>query len=225
MTFTPIPTGTLNWDVPVNAQFTNDDGRLDGIDSTLSFVNSVLTLFSNDLAAVQGNNPGAKDQTLDSWTFDPIQANANVSISQGVLVLSRFLVQASTSMSNIMYNVGTAGTGLTAGQNWVAVYNSTGTRVALTADQTTNFGTTGTKTASTGTVSLNVGFYWLAFLANGTTPPQMRGAAGLNTFINAGAPIASTRFAFSGTAQTVTPASFTPASITQSGIAPWGAVV
>lgn len=224
MAFTPITPGSLNWDVPVNTQFTNDDTRLNGIDGTLAFVNSVLTLFSAQLAAVQNNDFGPTDQGLKSWTFDPVGANVSFGIAAGQLYINRFILLTDQTMNNIVYNVGTAGSGLTAAQNWVAVYDSTGVRKAVSTDQTTNFGSTGTKTASTGSISLTAGAYFIAFLANGTTPPSIRGNTNLATLLNAGTTTANPRFAQSGAGQTVTPTTFTVTSAVAGNAALWGAI-
>ncbi len=212
MTYTPIPPGTLNWDVPVNSQFTQDDTRLNSVDGTLSFINAVLIQMGINITALQKNVPGPTDQGLKTWSFDPMAAISTLTPTTGQLLLARVPVIANISPVFCYYHVGTGGTGLTAGQNFLALYDSAGTRVAVSTDQTTNFGTSGVKVAGL-SASLTPGNYWVAFLANGTSAPTLRGVSSTGGVGNTGTGASTSRFGTIGAAQTVTPTSFSTSSI------------
>ncbi len=211
MPYTPIPPGSLNWDVPVNAQFTTDNSRLDTIDSNITFLTSVITGLSGQIAALQNNDPGPPDQALDAWSYDPVMATGTVTLTAGQMLMCKIPIVASISTIFCYYQVATAGSGLTAAQNFLALYDSTGSRVAVSTDQTVNMGTIGTKVAGV-SANLNAGFYWLAVLSNGTTPPILRGVTTTAGAVNTGVSGNMGRFVTQGAALTATPASFTPAS-------------
>ncbi len=224
MTYTPIVPGSLNWDVPVNAQFTNDNTRLDGIDTSISFINFAIGAQSAQIAALQTNVPSAPSQGLVSWSYDPVMANAGQVIATGSLHFSKVLVMTSTNITSVIYNVSTIGTTLTAGQNFVAVYDSAGNRVAVSADQTTNFGVLGTKTATFASTPLSSGTYYIGFLANGSVAPAIRGVVNTDTMLNAGTTTSTPRFARFGAGLTTTPTGFSLPASTYTSYALWGAV-
>ena len=139
----------------------------------------------------------------------------------------RIPIRATRTITNIVLFVGTAGATLTAGSCWAGIYDASGNRLGQTADQATAWTTTGTKTMaiSGGPLSLTEGYYWVAFVATGTTIPAILRASGVGgAAINTGLAAASTRFGTYGTSQTTLPATLTPASIGQSNNAWWAAL-
>jgi hypothetical protein len=170
------------------------------------------------------------DHNLLAWTQDPatLRASGDVLASSGVLYLAKLkIVNRSTLVSNILYGVVTAGATLTAGQNFVGLYNSSGTLLSGTADQTTNFGSTGLKTAALTTPqTLAVGTYYVAFLSNGTTKPALAMGAGhgIAAITNAGLTLSTARFASYGSAQTTLPSSFIPGNTGFASGAYWAAL-
>lgn len=166
------------------------------------------------------------DHNLLAWTQDPATCPAGSGAnSSGVLYLSKIkVVNRSTVVSNLLYAISTQGTTLTAGQNFVGLYNSSGTLLASSADQTTNFGSAGLKTAAITPQTLAVGTYYVAFLANGTTGPSfMAGSNGFQTGLNAGLTVGTGRALSFGSAQTALPASVTLGSAGFSGNLRWAA--
>jgi hypothetical protein len=118
----------------------------------------------------------------------------------------------------MVVNVGTAAVGGVAGQNFAALYNSAGTRVAVTADQTTPWSTTGVKSmAFTVSANLTAGKYWCALLSNAATTDTGFARGTSSATINAGCSAAASRFGVFSSGLTATPTSFAPASITQTG--------
>ena len=170
----------------------------------------------------------AADHGLLTWTQDPATLRSTGdNVTAGVVYLAKVkIVERSTVVSNILYGVVTAGTGLTAGQNFVGLYNSSGTRLAVSADQTTNFGSAGTKTAAITPQTLAVGNYYVAILVNLTpgTIPQFATGAGGSSATNAGLTAGTARFLTALTGQTSLPASITLSSGTVNNGSRWAAL-
>lgn len=170
----------------------------------------------------------ATDHGLITWTSDPAACRStDDSTTAGVVYLCKVkIVNRSTIVTNVLAGVTTAGATLTSGQCLAGLYDSTGTRLAITADQSTAWTTTGLKTmALTAPQTLAVGNYYVALLANGTTPPRfMTGAGGSASTLNAGLATSAARFLTSGTGQTALPASITLGSASTNSGARWAAL-
>ena len=111
-----------------------------------------------------------------------------------------------------------SGTLLTAAQNFAGLYNSAGTLIGTSADQSAAWTTAGVYTTplAGGPFSLPAGFYWVACLSNSTgTPPSLIRTTNLTAgFANQGLTAAQSRYATNGTGTTL-PGSITPASNVQ----------
>lgn len=166
----------------------------------------------------------ASDQGLLAWTYD-VSAGLNSTIlTAGVLNLARIVLRQGATVSNLLMDVATAGSGLTAAQNFGALYDAAGNRVGITADQSASWTSTGLKTmALTVPYVAAAGQYLIAMLSNGTTPPTLQRGAGLAS-VNAGTAGATLRYATQGAGLTTPPASFSPASMASNAIAWWMAV-
>lgn len=127
------------------------------------------------------------------------------------------------SASALWTMVGTAGAGLTG--IYLGAYDTNGSLLGVSAESSGLFtGTTGNKSIACSLGLLQGGMgYLIAFLAVGTTPPQLKAsAAGAQaTNLNLAAP--SLRFAVLATGQTTMPATVTLGNITApTGLnAPW----
>lgn len=181
------------------------------------------------LNAVLGQALGeviADDRGLIAWSWDPSLQPGAGNPTTGVLNLTRVQIRRPVTITNLVASVAVAGVTLTAGQNFGALYDSAGTRVGVTADQTAAWGSAGNKTmALTASYLAAQGFYWVALLSNGTTAPQfVRAPTSTSGLNNLGATVAT---AFSGTfgaAQTTTPASITPGTIALNPVTYFAAV-
>jgi hypothetical protein len=163
------------------------------------------------------NNPTVRpgDHGLITWTDPPTGlSGAGFGLTAGQVYLSKFkIVDRSTVVSNIKYYLTVAQVGGTSGQNFVGLYNSSGTLLISSADQTTNFSTTGEKTAAITPQTLAVGSYYVAFLANhATTAPSVAGGGGNSGLTNVGLTAGTGRFLNTGAGNTALPASITLAS-------------
>jgi hypothetical protein len=108
-----------------------------------------------------------------AWTFDPMMCYVGATaFTAGVLVLAAVRIPKATTVTNVILNVMTAGSGLTSGQNFACLYQG-GNLLAATADQTTPWQSTGLKTmALTAPQSVSAGLAYVGAFCNGTTRPQ-----------------------------------------------------
>jgi len=200
MTIVTPTIGQTNWGPPLNAALNDLQGQLSGQSFNAVWMPS--------------------DQGYVTWSVDPANASNSTVLTAGVMALTRVAVRTqpggTVTVTNIEAGVNVAGVTLTAGQNFAALYNPLGTRVGVTADQSATWNSIGHKTMaiSGGPIVLGPGYYWVAFLSNGTTPPQMlRASQAAANSVNSRTTAATTRFGTFGAAQTVTPASITPGTI------------
>lgn len=168
------------------------------------------------------------DHGAIAWTFDPASNSGSTGLTSGVPFMSKVWVREPATLSAVGISITSAGSTLTAGQNFMGIYNAAGTRIAVSADQTAAFGTTGyVEAAMTAPVAVTPGAYYLTLLCNGTTPPTLaRGAvagSGAST-INFKLTTATARYATGPAAQTSLPVSITMASRTQSAVSMWSVV-
>lgn len=172
------------------------------------------------------NTPLPDDQSLLAWTYDVANTSSTTTPTGGVVYLNKIIIRQTTTITNVILSVAAAPSGLTSGQNFAGLYNSSGTLLSATADQTTPWGTTGQKTAAlTAAQTVAPGFYYLAFVTNAstTTPGFSRATTLSASTLNVGTTTSNPRFATSGTAQTTLPSSITITSAATSAIAFWGA--
>ncbi|MFR0354177.1 hypothetical protein [Streptomyces sediminimaris] len=167
------------------------------------------------------------DHGLLSWTQDPATLGAGTdTMTAGVLYLLAVKVADPTVVTNVHIGVGEAGSGLTAGQNRVGLYDSAGTLLSGSADQSATFASAGHHAiALSSAQTLDPGVYYVAVLANGSTPPQLvRGHSYSSSTLNAGLTAATARFLSSGSGQTALPASVALASGDTDYVARWAAL-
>ncbi|MEV5607022.1 hypothetical protein [Streptomyces sp. NPDC052225] len=169
------------------------------------------------------------DQGLLAWTFDPCNTIDVSVLAPGTVYMAALRVRERTTLSNIHLYLSTAGAGLTAGQCFAGIYNTAGTRIAVTADQATAWASSGAKTmALTAPVEVYPGTYYVAVVCNGTTGITVSRGSGNAGQVNMGLTAANARYTSGGTgwtAQTSLPASGTLANRTASSIiAFWAAL-
>lgn len=106
------------------------------------------------------------------------------------------------SVTNIVMHVVTAGSTLTSGQCFAALYTGAGSLVGVTADQAVAWASGGFKTMAlaSGPFAMAAGYCFVAFWHNGTTAPAWARGANLNSGLINGT-LATPNF-FAGTADT-----------------------
>jgi hypothetical protein len=172
------------------------------------------------LAAVAPSQPVPwipADLGWQAWTNDIADCTASTLLTGGLLYLTRVNIRAAITATGVVLNIGVAGVGLTAAQNFAGLYSSAGVLLGSSADQSAVWTTIGAYAMpfAGGPVSLPAGFYWVAAVANAaTTLPSLTRQSALATaaVANAGFTAATARFATSGGGLTALPASITPSS-------------
>jgi hypothetical protein len=110
-----------------------------------------------------------------AWSLDPALHAGSQVLTGGVGYLVKVFCTKSGLVGNLYMAVGTAGITLTSNQNFIALFDTAGNRLGLSADQTTAWGTTGLKTAAITPVQVYAGqAYYIYMLSNGATPVSPR---------------------------------------------------
>lgn len=168
------------------------------------------------------------DAAYSGWSADPILATAAASSStSGTVFVARVHLQAAGTLSKVWLSLGAAAVTPTSGQNFVAVFGSTGTQLGVSNDLSGLLATTGVNgfNLASATASQAIGtVVYVAWVFNAATPPTL---ARLPTGANIAANLtgATYRWAVVSTGQTAMPASITPSSLSAGSAVPfWTAV-
>lgn len=167
----------------------------------------------NTVLSQVGNTWLPDDYGWAAWTYDPAVCAGSEAITNGTHYLARMNVRRTVNVDSIAWFVVTAGITPTAGQNWVSLYSSAGTRLATTGVDA-DFAATGPKLTAITPQALAPGFYWASFLFNAATPPALMSGVSSTSRNNQLLPVAQLRNAVNGTALTTAPASIVPGSNT-----------
>lgn len=166
-----------------------------------------------------------------AWSYDPMLASTGSAPANNTVTVIRINIRAPISCTNVSVFVSATGSGLVTGENFVGLYNSAGTLIGTSADQTTAWGSTGLKTAALagGPFPLAAGtFVWAAILPNesaGTVPSFMRPATLVsNAAAGIGVTAATARWATTSSTGTSLPPSITPSGNTNISTAFWAAL-
>lgn len=167
--------------------------------------------------------PGAtqpEDHNLLAWTFDPAPVGSSSSGTAGTIQVAKLVAPTRLTISNLWLYCITAGTGLTAGACFGALYDGSKALLAQTTDQATAWASTGAKSmALASSQSVAAGAFYVAWWSNGTTQPAfLRGGAA--ALVNIGLATASSRYATADTATTTT-APATLGTFTALGVGYW----
>lgn len=150
------------------------------------------------------------DRGYAAWNF-PLQyaPGATAIPTAGTLYLSRVRRVPAQTITNIHCYVAVAGSSLTSGQCFAALFTSAGANVGVTADQTVAWGSSSVKTMALTTPYLNasVADLYVGAWFNGTTGPQLyRLSTGFSGAIpNAGLSTPNLQAASADTGLTTTP--------------------
>lgn len=132
----------------------------------------------------------ASDRGYLGWTQPIYALSAGSALpTAGVLNLRRVRRVSAGNVTNIVAYVTGAGSALTAGQCFAALYTAAGSLVAQTADQASAWGSTGVKSMALagGPLPIDAGDYYVGVWFNGTTGPSLlRSGSITNALTNAG---------------------------------------
>lgn len=180
------------------------------------------------LGAVQPSDVG-----FVAWSYDPVILNAPFSgaaiPSDGTITLIRCPVRTTTLTFAVNMWITSGASGLTANQNFAAVYSSTGNLLGETTDQHASWGATGLYTqlfSASGAFSISPPFVWVAFLCNGTTGPSFAVTANQTAAWANGGLFANTpRFGKTTATHTSLPSSIPSLGITTISAQYWAALL
>jgi hypothetical protein len=178
--------------------------------------------------ASYGNAWAPSDHGLTTWAFDPAASSpSGTTLSAGFIYLVELVLRQAATISKIHAVLGTAGSTLTAGQCLAGLYDASGNRVGITADQSTVWNTAGNKAMPlTASYPAAAGKYYAALLFNGTTSPTFACGSTLGaTFTpgNANLTAGAYRFCRSAAGQTALPATITLSGYTPDANNVWAA--
>ncbi|MFJ1993062.1 hypothetical protein [Streptomyces asiaticus] len=198
-------------------------GSIGALPATGGTISGNLAVTGN---ALGGDSPAAHG--VAAWCYDPALAVNSTQLTAGTLYLVRVNIAANVNVTKIYWWVANTGSGATSNQNFVGLYDSSGTLLA-SAGVDTAFSSATLKTTTVPATALSAGsFCWVALLFNASvTPTLTRGSGwtGVDTAANLGLAAAAYRFAKNGTGRTSLPSSVTPASNVGTDFAgPWVAV-
>ncbi|MGW2724783.1 hypothetical protein [Streptomyces sp. NPDC001492] len=163
-----------------------------------------------------------------AWCYDPAVAVNSTQLTAGTLYLVRVDIAAALNATKLYWWVANTGSGATTNQNFVGLYDSSGTLLA-SANVDAGFSSATLKTTTITSTALTAGsFYWVGLLFNASVTPTLTRASGwtgVDAAANLGLSASAYRFAKNGTGRTSLPSSLTPSSNVGSDIAgPWVAV-
>lgn len=177
----------------------------------------------NDNRLLQAYNTGAPMQGFISWNYDSESAVSSNSLTAGVIFMHKIWLPA-TTITNIGLTVTNTPSGLTTNQNFAGIYNTSGTRLAVTNDQTTNWAGAGFKTCalSSPLVVATAGYHYIAFVCNASTTVAAGASSnGTQTTFNANTSTSTLRHATTLTGQTSLPSSITMSGLASTGASHW----
>lgn len=122
----------------------------------------------------------------------------------GTVYVCKLYLPTAQTITNVEFFLGTAGSGLTTGQNFAALFDSSKNLLSATADQTTPWASSGLKTmALSASQACVAGYLYVAFFCNGSTLiTPVRGSG--NSIINAKQSAANSFWATADTGRTTT---------------------
>lgn len=164
------------------------------------------------------------DNGLMAHTFPVTDMLANTTFFTTVtstLYMAKLKLDRPATPANIVIAVQTAG--LTYTSSDVALFNNTGTRLAVSASQNAVFTSTGIKTIAISPGALTPGYYHVAIRQTATTPAKFWGFAPSIDLGNAGLGASDARWA-SVASQTTMPSSVTMSSRVASTNYTWAAL-
>lgn len=187
--------------------------------------NRLYTVDSSGNEAQVGHPGGFTpyDHGAVSWSFDLCAGTAGQAMTAGQIYLIGQQVARPATVSTIWWCNQSSGSSLTAAQCWAALVDSTGT-VLRSVDISSN-GAVNLQAATFTSIAINPGFYWTAFLFNGTSRPSLLrqfSVSGSVSNFNRADNLA--RFATVGGTTSTTITNFDPNTIAKYSVAMWAAL-
>lgn len=182
-----------------------------------------MPLLGSDITP-DSDSIGAQDYGLEYETFPMYGASGTQLLAAGGSVYGTAIqVRRTTTVTSLVASITTAGATLTVNESFGLLFNSAGTLVAKTGDQSTNWATAGLQTMaliSVTSLTLPAGLYWAAVVSTGTTLPTFAKSGAPAALYNNGLAVNLSRCGVLATGVTTSPGNITPSSITQATAQP-----
>jgi hypothetical protein len=226
---TSLPTASASYRHAIY-RIDGDPGIADGVyictkDASGVYAWHEITVGSGGIASQPTGIAGPIDQGLKGWTFDPTSLGSGGTVlTTQRIQYARVIIPVAATVTGVAVQVVAIPTA--ASNTFFGLYDSTGTRVAVTAEISASFGTTGGKQlAFSSPYAAAAGTYYVGVVQTATTPMSL-GRAGLGSSIvyNLGIAAAPFRYNSGATGQTSLPASVTLGTVTSSNDAYWMAL-
>lgn len=232
MAYTPIPKGTSDWDVPVNAAFTSQDSRITAVEEDDVVQDARLTTNEANIATLQGATvPNAAEYGFVGYNYDPW--NAATALAPAVnqtLYMMRVDVRKAGNATNIYMMQNAGGSGFVAGNNYMGLYDSSGNLLVSStgADAIAAMTATGSAVCPIASTPLAIGTYYVGVLVDATVRPtwlRTVNVTGAASIINALQPASAGLWTTAaGTFTGSLPATVTMASRSLIGMAWWAGI-
>jgi hypothetical protein len=132
-----------------------------------------------DVTAALVGQATPRSHNLVAWTGDPVSASSPSAPTTGNMYLLGVYVSRYASVTKLWVGVNSAGSGATAGQNFLGLYNSAGTLLASVGVDSLVTSSAGAFSGTISSTAVIPGMYWVAVLLNvsGSTPQLVRHAS------------------------------------------------
>lgn len=202
-----------------------------GLNGTLTLAGGKV-LSPGDIDTLHGVGPQPSDQSFLAWACDPAVANVSNTPTAGTVYLTRIVLRRPGTINSIGVGIVTNGVGVANG--FLGLYNSSGTRVGVTAATTFAPSFAGYSPVNLVTPYVaSPGVYWVAILVgSATTMPVFMGMGSTVAQVNlanANTVAAANRYAINGTAKTSLATSLTLSAnnvpqVLPTAMMPWASI-
>lgn len=142
------------------------------------------------------------DHGVGAWTFDPgvVAGQTQTTPVAGTVYLAKLIVPAALAgVTSIWMHAITAGSVLTSGQCFAALFSGAGALLQVTADQSGVWNSGGLKQMAITSQAVAAGTCYVGWFFNGTTGPRWHGGGNGVGAVNFGLSAANSRFATDST--------------------------
>lgn len=166
---------------------------------------------------IPSNTANPQDHGVVAWSIDPASASSSSTLTNGTQYFTSLYVRNAVTVTKLHFIVGTGATTPVAGQNFIGIYNSSGTKLASVGIDT-EIAAAGWHEVTISSTALSPGIYWVGLVSNASVGAAIARAGGVSANGNNFNLTASTyRFFVNGTSKTALDASITPASNSVTG--------
>lgn len=206
------PTGTATVSIQVDSGCSNIHLANNKFTTPQSLTTTAIQLTPHNAASPSNHG-------VLAWTGDPSTSTSGTTTTvAGTVYLAAIYINQSVAVTKLWYCVNAAGSGATANENQIGIYNQSGTLLASAVIDST-ITSNGPQSGTISSTLLAAGWYWIGVVFNASGQPGIgRTSAALTSANSFNQSASSARWAVNGLLQTALPSSITPASNSQTGV-------